>query len=167
MRQRQQASQRVRYSKARRRILVATLYLVVAATVFVLPAAAMASTVGLPQRWGLVLLLVAPPVLLAFISAAVGGFNPRTALLDERERAQRDRATAVAYRLLAAAVILTTVYAIGASTQRVDLPVPSTPGQLFVFLIPIYFLALSLPIAVLAWTLPDPDPEPESDAEGS
>jgi hypothetical protein len=38
------------------------------------------------------------------------------------------------------------------------LPMPSTAWQLLLLLIPLGWLATSLPQSVLAWTLPDPEP---------
>lgn len=161
VREAQLARLRVKYSRRQRRTLVAIFYVLVAGMVVILPGEATASKVGVSEHVGVLLLMVAPPLLLTIISGAVGGLAPRKHLLDERERAQRDRATAVGYRLLSVAVVISTVYAMVGITKQFALPLPSTAAQLFVFLVPLYFLALSLPVAVLAWTLPDPEPGPE------
>jgi hypothetical protein len=41
---------------------------------------------------------------------------------------------------------------------KLGLPMPSTAWQLLLLLIPLGWLATSLPQSVLAWTLPDPEP---------
>jgi hypothetical protein len=161
MRQRD-ALPRVRFSTRRRRIIVAAHYLLLAFLFFALPEASLRTTLPEAAVVGLILALVALAWLLLFISASVGNFAVRGAKLDERERAQRDRATAIAYRLLEAAIVIVTGYAIVGTNWRIGLPMPVNAGQLMMFLMPLYFFILTLPVAVLAWTLPDPDPEPEA-----
>jgi hypothetical protein len=81
-----------------------------------------------------------------------------TAYIDERERELRDRATAVAYRILAGALAFITLYVVVALIFKLGLPMPSTAWQLLLMLIPPGWLATSLPQSVLARTLPDPEP---------
>jgi hypothetical protein len=160
---RRDALPRVRFSRRRRRIIVAAHYLLLAFLFFALPGASLATSMPEPEVVGLILIIVLLAWLLLFINGSVGNFASRGAQLDERERAQRDRATATAYRMLEGAIVIATGYAIVGSTWRIGLPVPSNAGQLMMFLLPLYFFALTLPIAVLAWTLPDPEPEPETE----
>lgn len=154
---------RVRFSRRRRRVLVAAHYLVLAVLFLAVPSASLVTELSRVQVFGLIVLLALLAWLTLMVNASVGNFAAKSAQLDERERAQRDRATAFAYRLLEAAIVLATVYAIVATTGRVGLPMPANAGQLMMFLSPLYFFALTLPIAVLAWTLPDPDPEPAAE----
>jgi hypothetical protein len=159
---RRDAAPRVRFSRRRRRLIVGAHYLLLAFLFVALPGASLVSSMPEPEVVGLILAIVVLVWLLLFVNASVGNFATKGARLDERESAQRDRATAVAYRLLTAAIVVATGYAVVGSTGKVGLPVPTNAGQLMMFLMPLYFFALTLPIAVLAWTLPDPDPEPES-----
>jgi energy-coupling factor transporter transmembrane protein EcfT len=161
---RRDALPRVRFSRRRRRVIVAAHYLLLAVLLVALPGASLVTSLPRVEVFGLIGLLVLLAWLMLFVNASVGNFAVRGTQLDERERAQRDRATAVAYRLLEAAIVIVTGYALVGTTWRLGLPEPSNAGQLMMFLIPIYFFALTLPIAVLAWTLPDPDPEPVSGA---
>jgi hypothetical protein len=78
--------------------------------------------------------------------------------IDERERELRDRATARAYRILTGVLGLITFYVIVTAMFKVGLPTPATAWQLLLALIPLGWLATSLPQSVLAWTLPDPEP---------
>jgi hypothetical protein len=159
MRQRD-ALPRVRFSTRRRRIIVAAHYLLLAFLLFALPGASLLTTLPEAEVVGLILALIALAWLMLFVNGSVGNFAVRGAQLDERERAQRDRATAISYRVLQAAIVVVTGYALVGSTGKIGLPVPTNAGQLMMFLMPLYFFALTLPVAVLAWTLPDPDPEP-------
>jgi polyferredoxin len=162
---RRDALPRVRFSRRRRRVLVGAGALVLALLFIALPGASFQSTLPEPAVVGLVLLLVVLAWLMLLINGSVGNFAAQRGRLDERERAQRDRATAVSYRLVQAGIVIVTGYAMLGSSGKVGLPVPTNAGQLMMFLLPLYFLALTLPTAVLAWTLPDPDPEPVVDAE--
>ena len=92
------------------------------------------------------------------LNYSVRGLLFGDAHIDERERELRDRATAVAYRILTGAVALISVYVIVALIFRLGLPLPSTAWQFLLLLIPLGWLATSLPQSVLAWTLPDPEP---------
>jgi hypothetical protein len=159
-RQAQLAKPRIRFSRRRRRILVAALYLVVATALIAVPSTARIQALPAGEVFGLIFLAVLLTGIYLLVMYSVGNFVDRGAQLDERERAQRNGATAIAYRVLEVAIVVATFYAIAASTLRVGLPVPTNGGQLVTFMIPLYFSVLSLPGAVLAWTLPDPDPEP-------
>jgi hypothetical protein len=91
------------------------------------------------------------------LNYSVRGLLLGDAFVDERERVLRDRATALAYRILTGAVAFLSFYVILALIWKVGLPVPSTAMQLLLALIPLGWLATSLPQSVLAWTLPDPE----------
>jgi MFS family permease len=163
MAQAQRAKPSVRFSRRRRRVLVAALYLLVAAALVALPGASDAVPSPRPQVFGVILIALLLIGVYLGVFASVGNFAVRGAVLDERERAQRDRATAIAYRVLGVMIVVATFYAILANTHRLGLPIPTDAGELVAFMIPLYFAVLSLPAAVLAWTLPDPDPEPEAE----
>jgi hypothetical protein len=95
------------------------------------------------------------------LTYSVGGLNKSDSSLDERERSQRDHATALAYKILGFAVAALTIAALVANTAfgwvpKVDSAVGLTP-----FLMPFIWFVGSLPMAVMAWTLPDPDPSSE------
>jgi len=91
------------------------------------------------------------------LNYSVRGLLLGNAYIDERERELRDRATAVAYRVLTGAVAVLSTYAVAAYLFKLGLPMPSTAQQLLLLLIPLGWLATSLPQSVLAWTLPDPE----------
>jgi len=164
---RRDALPRVRFSRRRRRVLVGASALVLGVLFIALPGASLQKTLPEPAVVGLILLLVVLAWLMLLVNGSVGNFAATRGQLDERERGQRDRATAVSYRLVQAAIVIVTGYALLGTNTRVGLPVPTDAGQLMMFLMPLYFLALTLPTAVLAWTLPDPDPEPGKEAEAA
>jgi hypothetical protein len=163
MRQAEQAKPRFRFSRRRRRVLVAALYLVVAAALIAVPSTARIQSIPPAEVFGLIFLAVLLTGIYLLVIYSVGNFVDRGAQLDERERAQRNGATAIAYRVLEIAIVVATFYAIVASTTKLGLPVPTNGSELVTFMIPLYFSVLSLPGAVLAWTLPDPDPEPSAE----
>jgi hypothetical protein len=151
----------VRLSRGRRRLIVAGLYLLLLATVSALsggPADALPSILGITPVTYLIWLVTAQLTCLMLLNYSVRGLLLGNAYIDERERELRDRATAVAYRILTGAVALISLYAIVALLFKLGLPMPSTAWQLLLLLIPLGWLATSLPQSVLAWTLPDPEP---------
>ena len=150
----------VRLSRGRRRLIVAGLYLLLLATVSALAGGpgAMPTILGATPATVLIWLFTAQFVCFMLLNYSVRGLLLGNAYIDERERELRDRATAVAYRILAGAVGLISLYVIVAMLFQVGLPIPSTAWQLLFALIPLAWLATSLPQSVLAWTLPDPEP---------
>jgi hypothetical protein len=149
----------VRLSRRRRRLIVVGLYLLLVATVSALAGGpdAMPSVLGATAVTYLVWLASAQLLCLLLLNYSVRGLLQGDAYIDERERELRDRATAVAYRILTGAVGFISVYFIVASMFKLGLPIPSTAMQLLLALIPLVWIATSLPQSVLAWTLPDPE----------
>ena len=92
------------------------------------------------------------------LNYSVRGLLLGNAYIDERERELRDRATAVAYRILAGALAFIALYVVVPLMFKLGLPMPSTAWHLLLLLIPLGWLATSLPQSVLAWTLPDHEP---------
>jgi hypothetical protein len=151
----------VRLSRGRRRLVVAGLYLLLLATVSALaggPHGALPSVLGITPVTYLILLFTAQLTCFGVLNYSVRGLLVGNAYIDERERELRDRATAAAYRILTGALAVISLYAIVASLFNLGLPMPSTAWQLLLLLIPLGWLATSLPQSVLAWTLPDPEP---------
>lgn len=151
----------VRLSRGRRRLIVAGLYLLLVATVAALsggPSDALPSILGVTPVTYLTGLATAQLTCFLLLNYSVRGLLFGEAHIDERERELRDRATAVAYRILTGAVALISLYVIVALIFRLGLPLPSTAWQFLLLLIPLGWLATSLPQSVLAWTLPDPEP---------
>lgn len=151
----------VRLSRGRRRLIVAGLYLLLLATVSALsagPEGAMPSILGIPPVTLLIWLFTAQFTCFMLLNYSVRGLLLGNAYIDERERELRDRATAVAYRVLSGALAFLGLYVIAAWIFKLGLPIPSTAWQFLLLLIPLGWLATSLPQSVLAWTLPDPEP---------
>lgn len=160
IRQRRADQPGVRLSRARRRVAVAGLYLLLLTTLSALgdglgSVSSAASTASVVL---LVSLGIAQLTCFMVVNYSVRGLMTGEGFLDERERALRDRATAIAYRLLTGVLFVVTLYAIAAGAFKAGPPSPSTATQLFWLLIPFGWLAASLPQSVLAWTLPDPEP---------
>ena len=149
-----------RLSRGRRRLIVAGLYLLLLATVSALAGGpgAMPSILGATSVSYLIWLFTAQFTCFMLLNYSVRGLLLGNAYIDERERELRDRATAVAYRILTGALALVSLYVIVALIFKLGLPIPSTAQQLLWLLIPLGWLATSLPQSVLAWTLPDPEP---------
>ena len=150
----------VRLSRRRRRLIVVGSYLLLLATVSALAGGpgVMPSILGATPVTYLIWLATAQLVLFMLLNYSVRGLLLGNAYIDERERELRDRATAVAYRILTGAIGFISLYFIVAAIFNLGFPVPSTAMQLLVALIPMGWLATSLPQSVLAWTLPDPEP---------
>lgn len=151
----------VRLSRGRRRLIVAGLYLLLLATVSALsggPQDALPSILGVPPVTYLIWLVTAQLTCFMLLNYSVRGLLLGNAYIDERERELRDRATAAAYQILIGAIGFISLYVVGASIFKLGLPMPSTAWQLLLLLIPLGWLATSLPQSVLAWTLPDSEP---------
>jgi hypothetical protein len=159
MRERRAAEPGVRLSRVRRRVIVAGLYLLLLATVSALAGGPgdMPSVLGATPATYLIWLLVAQLTCFLLLSYSVRGLLLGDAYIDERERELRDRATTVAYRILSGALAFVSFYVIAAMLFKLGLPIPTSAGQLLILLIPLGWLATSLPQSVLAWTLPDPE----------
>jgi hypothetical protein len=149
----------VRLSRGRRRAIVVGLYLLLLATVSALAGGpgGMPSVLGATPVSYLIWLFTAQFTCFMLLNYSVRGLLLGNAYIDERERELRDRATAVAYRVLTGAVAVLSTYAVAAYPFKLGLPMPSTAQQLLLLLIPLGWLATSLPQSVLAWTLPDPE----------
>jgi hypothetical protein len=149
----------VRLSRGRRRLVVVGLYLLLVATVSALAGGpdAMPSVLGATPVTYLIWLVTAQLLCLLLLNYSVRGLLLGDAYIDERERELRDRATAAAYRILTAAIGFISLYVIAAMLFKLGLPIPSTAMQLLLALIPLAWIATSLPQSVLAWTLPDPE----------
>jgi hypothetical protein len=153
----------VRLSRGRRRLIVAGLYLLLLATVSALSGGphgmdAMPSVLGATPVTYLIWLFTAQFASFILLNYSIRGLLAGDAYIDERERELRDRATAVAYRVLTGVLAFISLYVIVAVIFKIGLPIPSTAWQLLLVLIPLGWLATSLPQSVLAWTLPDPEP---------
>jgi hypothetical protein len=152
----------VRLSRGRRRVIVVGLYLLLLATVSALAGGPEGmgkwpSVLGAGPVSYLIWLFTAQVTCFLLLTYSVRGLLLGNAYIDERERELRDRATARAYRILTGALAFVGLYFMLAVIFRVGLPVPSTAFQLVLLMIPLGWLATSLPQSVLAWTLPDPD----------
>jgi MFS family permease len=149
----------VRLSRRRRRLIVVGLYLLLLATVSALAGGpgAMPSFLGATPVTYLIWLASAQILCFMLLNYSVRGLLLGNAYIDERERELRDRATAVAYRILTGAIGFVGLYVIAAWLFKLGIPIPSSPMQLLLALIPLGWIATSLPQSVLAWTLPDPE----------
>jgi hypothetical protein len=166
IRERKAGEPGVRLSRGRRRLIVAGLYLLLLATVSALAGGpgTMPSILGATPASYLIWLFAGQVTCFMLLNYSVRGLLLGNEYIDERERELRDRATAVAYRVLTGAVAFLGLYPIAAMLFKVGLPIPSTPQQLLTVLIPLAWLGMSLPQSVLAWTLPDPEPSSERPA---
>jgi hypothetical protein len=160
IRQRRADEPAVRLSRGRRRVIVVALYLFLAATVSALAGGAgspLPPFLGISSVTWLIWLFVTQFGAFMLLSYSVRGLLLGDAYVDERERVLRDQATARAYRILSGALAILSLYALLAMGFNIGLPVPSTPQHLLLLTIPLGWLAVSLPMSVLAWTLPDPE----------
>jgi hypothetical protein len=162
-RQHQLSRPKIRMARAKRRVVVAGLALVVALTV------AGQVAVGLrilPEGKALGILwalLGVQAIFFVVLLYAVGNLTQLDPVLDERERAQRDHAMASAYRILMVVVALVALgVSITATVGR--LPAPTDQVGVQAYVAQLLWFVVSLPLAVMAWTLPDPEPDPEPEA---
>jgi hypothetical protein len=152
----------VRLSRGQRRLIVVALYLLLLATVSALAGGPEGmgrwpSVLGAGPVSYLIWLVTAQFTCFLLLTYSVRGLLLGNAYIDERERELRDRATAVAYRVLTGALAFVGLYFLVAFIFKVGLPVPSTAFQLILLLMPLGWIATSLPQSVLAWTLADPE----------
>jgi hypothetical protein len=157
IRQRRADEPGVRLSRARRRVIVAGLYLLLLATLSALAGGpgSMPSVLGVTPVAYLTWLFTGQVICFLLLNYSVRGLLAADEYVDERERELRDRATTVAYRLLTGVLAVLSFYVLVSLLFKVGLPIPSTAWQLLLLLIPLGWLASSLPQSVLAWTLPD------------
>jgi hypothetical protein len=121
----------VRLSRVRRRVAIVGLYLLLVATAIVLRVGPATWATGWPELMkmatkgyaaidpltiALTTLVMAQVVVFLVVNYSIRSLATRFENLDERERTERVRATAVAYKLLSAAVVVLTFYAIAAVT---------------------------------------------------
>jgi hypothetical protein len=158
IRQQAEVRSKVRFSRMKRRLAVAGLYLELAATVAWLVALSTNTVSGSKSGAALSFLIALQTIFFVVLTYSVGDLTKRNAALDERERAQRDHATALAYKILSAVVVVGGLSAIAANGVLKWGSVSNTDIEL---LVPLMWFTVSLPMAVLAWTLPDPEPDPE------
>ncbi len=156
IRQNELARPKVHFSRAKRRILVAFMYLVLSAFALghhVLSGAFPIFGIPLGDYW------IWPLIPFYAVIFSVGGLGQWTGRnkLDEHERAVGDQATATAYKVVFVGIFLVLIDAIVVN-YKLGLPVP--PFDMYLVW-PLFWLAVSLPQAILAWTLPDPASEPE------
>jgi len=161
MRQQQLETPSIRMSLTKRRLTVAGLYLLVGATVSLLVALA-ANVLSGKAIAILYFLMGAQALVFGVLTYSVGMLNKGDASLDERERSQRDHATALAYKIVVVALSALSVGAIGANLAYQWIPKLNPAVGLVPFLIPFIWFVGSLPMAVMAWTLPDPDSGPDA-----
>lgn len=78
---------------------------------------------------------------------------------DERQRAIRQRAQAVSYRIVGPVIVVVALYLIFAPTFFERVWLPSTQGEQVGLFAGFALLFSTLPAAVIAWSEPDPVPE--------
>jgi hypothetical protein len=161
MRQQQLETPSIRLTRTKRRLAVAGLYIVVAATLAMLIAFAMHFVSGNRAMAVLWFLLGIQTIFFVVLTYSVGGLNRGDSSLDERERSQRDHATAIGYKILVFVAAAVTLAALVANTAFGWVPKVDPTVGLSPFLMPLIWFVSSLPMAVMAWTLPDPDPSPQ------
>jgi len=160
MRRQQLEIPTIRMTRAKRRVAVAGLYVIVAATVVWLVALAVNLVSGKAIAV-IYFLMSAQAILFVVLTYSVGALNKGDSTLDERERSQRDHATALAYKILIVVVSALTAGAVAADLAFHWVPKLNPAVGLLPFLVPFIWFVGTLPMAVMAWTLPDPDPTPE------
>jgi hypothetical protein len=160
MRQQQLETPTIRMTRTQRRVAVTGLYVIVAATVVWLVALAL-SVVSGKAIAVLYFLMGAQAICFLVLTYSVGALNKSDSSLDERERSQRDHATALAYKILIVVVSTLTLGAIAANLAYQWVPKVNPAVGLVPFLVPFIWFVGTLPMAVMAWTLPDPDRSPE------
>ena len=162
-RQHQLGRAKIKMARANRRWVVAGQVAVVALTV------AAQVAVGLKilpegKALGLLwMLLGVQAIFFVVLMYAVGNLTQLDWVLDERERAQRDHAMALAYRILMVVIALVALAFLIADLTH-TLPVPTVQVGVPAYVGQVLWFVVSLPLAVMAWTLPDPEPEPEPEA---
>ena len=160
-RQDQLGRAKIKMALAKRRWVVAGWALLVPLTVAGQLAVGLQHVLLQGKALGLLGMLLSVQVILVVVLLyAVGNLTQLDWVLDERERAQRDHAMAIAYRILivVTAVVATVVLVAGiAHTLSGPTNEVGVPAYISEFI----WFVIGLPLAVMAWTLPDPEPEPE------
>ncbi len=106
------------------------------------------------------MLLGVQAIFFVVLMYVVGNLTQLDAVLDERERAQRDHAMALAYRILMVVTGLVALAVLIAATAH-TLPMPTTQVGVQAYVAEFLWFVISLPLVVMAWTLPDPGPDPD------
>ena len=160
-RQDQLGRAKIKMARTKRRWVVAGLAIVIALTVAgqlgvglgILPEG---KTVGV--LWALI---GVQAIFFVVLTYAVGNLTQLDWVLDERERAQRDRAMAIAYRILMVVLALVSVAVLTADLAH-RLPMQTAQVGVQAYVAQFLWFVVSLPMGVMAWTLPDPEPEPDA-----
>lgn len=156
----QLARPHVRLTRARRRLAVVGLYTALIANLAWLAALTTNLVNGRKAIAVLYFLAAIMAIFFVVLMYAVGALNQNLGI-DERERAQRDHATAFAYRILAVVLVGIALASMMANTAFGWVPALRADLSLALYTIPFIWLIVTLPFVVMAWTLPDPDPDPD------
>lgn len=157
-RQHQLGRAKVKMARTKRRWVVAGLAVVIALTVagqLAVGLSILPEGKALGVLWAL---LGVQAIFFVVLTYAVGNLTQLDWVLDEREQAQRDRAMAIAYRILMVVLALVAIAVLTADLahfrpiQTSQVGVPAYVGQAL-------WVVFSLPLGVMAWTLPDPEPD--------
>jgi hypothetical protein len=162
MRQQELERPRVRLTRTKRRMGVAGLYLAVLATAGLLGALAANAVSGNKAIAILYFLIAVQSLFFVLLTYSVGNLTRGNASLDERERYLRDHATAQAYKILAVVLGSMSFIAVFANEVFHWLPNVNPAVGVTPFLMPFIWFVASLPMAVIAWTLPDPEANSET-----
>ena len=147
----------IHMSRSKRRVALAALLTFMVAELSWFVAVAAKVVAGNKALAILYFFAAAQAICFVVLTVSVGDLTMRNDL-DERERAQRDHATASAYKILMVVVAAVSLGAITANLKFGWFPALGPGLPLSTYLVPFIWLVASLPIAVIAWTLPDPDP---------
>jgi hypothetical protein len=128
LRRQERARNKVRFSRTTRRFIVAALWVVVAATVLQVAALASNTVSGGKAVGILYFMLAVETVVYAGLWFSVGDMTKGDSILDERERAVRDHATSIAYRILAILIAIGSLVAISGNVIF-HLTLPERPGM--------------------------------------
>ncbi len=162
-RQDQLGRAKIRMARSKRRWVVAGQAVVVALTLagqVVVGLSILPEGKALGVLWAL---LGVQAIFFVVLLYAVGNLTQLDWVLDERERAQRDRAMAIAYRILMVVLALVAL-CVGIAAAVNALPMPTAQVGVQAYLGEVLWFVISLPLAVMAWTLPDPEPDPQPEA---
>jgi hypothetical protein len=160
-REQQARRSKVRWTRRTRHVMVVALVVVVASTIGILLPLTANVIAGGKVVAVVYFLLTVQAALFVALTYSVGGLNVASQYLDERERAVRDHAWALAYRILSVVVVFPSFAVLLAMDLFHWTPAPNSSLHLTEYLLPFLWFVGTLPMAVMAWTLPDPEPEPE------
>ena len=159
MRQQQLAIPSVRLSRRARRVVVVCLYCLLMVSPFVFTR--WATTTNLDRAtflgfWGFTMAMVV--LWGALLMSVPSSQRRRRAELDERERSERDMATANAYWIVTVVVAVATFYLAVAATTGFGWPTPSANAARALLLC-FMWVVITLPTAIIAWKVAAPPPE--------